>query len=146
MSDPTNKFSLLLDYQRLQERAESMRANGIDVLVRLTAGRIDVSSPLCQNIDGMATGVMFTSIEEADAFLLGLSAAAGAQGKDATQPLNTEGPQSPDEVRHEVFVFEAGNPLAEAVNALLKAVIDPAASKADRLVAAGEVMHVVANL
>lgn len=138
MSDPTNKLSLLLDYQRLQERAETMRANGIDVLVRLTAGRIDVFSPLCRHIDGTASGVMFTSIEEAEAFLLGLSAAAGVQGKEPPQP--------PEDVRHEVFVFEAGNPLAESVNALLKAVIDPAASKTDRLLAAGEVMHVVANL
>lgn len=70
-------------------------------------------------------------------------AAAGAkfypsQPKEAARP-------APD-VTVNAYVLDADSPVAEAVSNLLAAVVDPSATKGDRLRAAGDVLNAVNSL
>lgn len=162
MNNPVTQA--ILSYLNLGEQARSMSDSGLPTTIKVAGDKVLVNIPIAPG-----GGVTFATPDQARIFLLGVKL-----GREASTPRpdadrdqghfdavtaameqvqrelqretgRAEKAESPDIVV-KAYALDPDSPVAEAVSSLLAAVVDPSASKGDRLRAAGEVLNAVNSL
>lgn len=145
MNNPVTQA--ILSYLNLGEQARFMSDSGLPTTIKVAGDKVLVNIPIAPG-----GGVTFDTPDQARIFLLGVNL-----GREASTPCpdmdrdqvgradKTEKAESPDIVV-KAYALDPDSPVAEAVSSLLAAVVDPSASKGDRLRAAGEVLNAVNSL
>lgn len=148
-----SQAEVLADFEFLQRKCAELSSLGLPVEPTYGHGVISLTTSLAP--EGV---ISFDTITQARIFLLGAQHAhrllsADKQASDAIASARntmsaTPGtpPGTPPDVTVTAYALEADSPVAEAVSNLLAAVVNPAASKGDRLRAAGEVLNAVNSL
>lgn len=144
------------DFLQLQALAADMRTAGVELTATLQHTHVAVEGPALFGVVDSCS-LRFPDIHTASTFLKGLWTGVRSKEVEASEPVNAEegpapgeapgeAPRASEEFIVKTYALEANSPVAEAVSSLLAAVVDPSATKGDRLRAAGEVLNAVNSL